>query len=391
MNNPPQRRKGKVGVSSYNRVLRLSLPRFLYGRKQKYLYLGLKDNLTNRKFAEAKAQQIEADILYERFDPTLERYKSQKTVKIEQPKPSQTLSGLYKQYIEIRRSTVRPGTWKNGYKVMLGHIQRSPFAEIHPDKDTTGYAQKMLDWASQTLTPDTCRRLMVQLNACLKWAIESKRVKLERSPFEGMATKAKRLIKKTEDEERDIHPFTRSERDAIIEAFRTSSHHCNYYRYVVFCFYVGCRPSEAIALTWNDIASDLSKITFKNVIVASVGGTEKCSGLKTQRKRVFPCNSQVQELLREIQSTRQSSNDLVFISAKGKEFSPGYFREIWVKILNSLEIEYRKPYQTRHTFVTLCLEAGLDAKDVARLVGNSPEIIYRHYAGYRTESSVPEL
>ncbi len=391
MKNPPQRHKGKVGVSSHNGVLRLSIPRSLYGGKQKYLYLGLKDNSTNRKFAEAKAQRIEADILYERFDPTLERYKSQKNVKIEQPQPSQALSELYEQYIEIKHSTARPGTWRGNYLVMLHHIQRSPFAGINPNLENTGYAQKVLDWATQNLTPDTCRRLMVQLNACLKWSIESGRVNLNRSPFEGMATKAKKLIKKSEDEETDIHPFTRSERDAIIKAFKTSSHHCSYYHYVCFCFYVGCRPSEAIALTWNDISGDLSKITFKNAIVASVGGTQKCSGLKTQSKRVFPCNGQVQELLRQMQSACQSGNSLVFTSAKGGVFSTGYFRRVWVKILNTLEIEYRKPYQTRHTFITLCIESGADAKEIARWVGNSAEIIYRHYAGYRAESSVPEI
>lgn len=50
-----------------------------------------------------------------------------------------------------------------------------------------------------------------------------------------------------------------------------------------------------------------------------------------------------------------------------------------------------KPYQTRHTFITLALDNGLDAKDVARLVGNSPEIIYRHYAGNKQELFVPEF
>ena len=391
MSNQSKRRKGQVGVSSYNGVLRLSLPRFLFEGKRKYLYLGLKDNPKNCKAAELKAQQIEADIFHERFDPTLERYRPQKTVTIEQPKTTQTLSGLYQQYIEIKRPTVRPGTWKNSYKVMLHHIQRSPYTEIDPQLENTGYAQKLFDWATQALTADTCHRLMIEINACLKWAIESRQVKLTRSPFEGMATKAKKLIKKSEDDKTDIHPFTRSERDAIIEAFKTSSHHCNYYYYVVFCFYVGCRPSEAIALTWNDISSDLSKITFKNVIVAGVNGNEKCAGLKTQKKRVFPCNKQVQKLLRELAQTHQSNQNRVFPAAKGGVINIGYFRKIWAKTLKNLRIEYRKPYQMRHTFITLCLEAGQDAKDVARLVGNSPEMIYRHYAGQRTELSVPEI
>ncbi len=52
---------------------------------------------------------------------------------------------------------------------------------------------------------------------------------------------------------------------------------------------------------------------------------------------------------------------------------------------------YRPQYQTRHTFITLCLDAGVEVKDVARWVGNSPEIIYKHYAGNKRDLQVPEL
>jgi integrase len=64
---------------------------------------------------------------------------------------------------------------------------------------------------------------------------------------------------------------------------------------------------------------------------------------------------------------------------------------MWKPVLNQLGIEYRKPYQTRHTFITLALDNGLDAKDVARLVGNSPEVIYKHYAGKKRNLEVPEF
>ena len=391
MSNQSERRKGRVGVSSCKGVLRLSLPRFLFEGKRKHLYLGLQDNPDNRKLAEAKARQIEADIIYERFDPTLERYSPPKAVAIERPQTTETLTQLYKRYIEVKSSTARPGTKKNGYNVMLNHIRRSPFANVDPDLETTGYAQKLFDWASQTLSADTCRRLMTQLNACLKWAIESKRVKLTRSPFEGLAGKAKKLIKKSEDEETDINPFTSSERDAIIEAFRTHPDYSHYYPYVYFCFYVGCRPSEAISLTWNDISEDFSQITFRSVVVAGEKGKQKCSGLKTQKKRTFPCNRQVREILSQVSQTGKNANSQVFTSVTGKVIDIGYFRGVWVKVLDKLGIEYRKPYQMRHTFITLYLDAGLDAKDIGKLVGNSPAMIYKHYAGHRTGLSLPEI
>jgi site-specific recombinase XerD len=52
---------------------------------------------------------------------------------------------------------------------------------------------------------------------------------------------------------------------------------------------------------------------------------------------------------------------------------------------------YLPLYNARHTFITLALENGLDAKDISRLVGNSPEIIYKHYAGSKRELFVPEF
>ncbi len=64
----------------------------------------------------------------------------------------------------------------------------------------------------------------------------------------------------------------------------------------------------------------------------------------------------------------------------------------WKVTLEKLDgIEYRKLYQTRHTFITLALRNGMDVKDVAKLVGNSPEVIYRHYVGYSREIVVPDF
>jgi integrase len=83
----------------------------------------------------------------------------------------------------------------------------------------------------------------------------------------------------------------------------------------------------------------------------------------------------------------------VFPSPKNKPIDINNFRNrTWSTVLKGLKIEYRKLYQTRHTFITYALETGkLDAKDVARLVGNSPEVIYKHYAGKKRKLEVPEF
>ena len=53
--------------------------------------------------------------------------------------------------------------------------------------------------------------------------------------------------------------------------------------------------------------------------------------------------------------------------------------------------EYLPLKYCRHTFITLALEAGIEVKDVAALVGNSPDVISRHYAARKPISELPEF
>jgi hypothetical protein len=43
------------------------------------------------------------------------------------------------------------------------------------------------------------------------------------------------------------------------------------------------------------------------------------------------------------------------------------------------------------TFITRCLEAGVSPVQIAQWVGNSPAMIYSHYAGVISKVSVPEF
>lgn len=73
----PKQSKGSVGLEVFRNKLRLRLPRSLFNGNQTYLSLGADDTKLNRKIAEQKIRQIEADILSNNFDFTLAKYKSQ--------------------------------------------------------------------------------------------------------------------------------------------------------------------------------------------------------------------------------------------------------------------------------------------------------------------------
>jgi integrase len=49
---------------------------------------------------------------------------------------------------------------------------------------------------------------------------------------------------------------------------------------------------------------------------------------------------------------------------------------------------YLKPYATRHSFITWQLKAGQTPANVAKLVGNTPEMIYKHYVSADEDAKV---
>lgn len=128
-------------------------------------------------------------------------------------------------------------------------------------------------------------------------------------------------------------------------------------------------------------------------MVISESGLTCKPGLKTQKKRVFPINNRLASFLKSIQPVEKSDAAKVFPSPEGKWIDvQNLGRRAWKGILETLDdVEYRKLYQTRHTFITMALKNGVDVKDLAKMVGNSPEIIYRHYAGQSRELFLPEF
>lgn len=373
--------KGSVQIIASNNRLQL---RFRYGGKRHYLSLGLPDTPTNRRVAELKAGQIEADIFYNSFDESLAKYKPQSalttvTPTYTHPEPEVSLKQIWERYCEVKKPGLAPGTWRNGYMVNTAHLERCPYSSVDE-------AQKIFDWATANLKPDPAKRFIQALGACCKWAVKSKLIPL--NPFDGMTAEIK--VKKASTEDNEIDPFTKEEREAIIEAFSKSRYYSGYANFVRFLFYTGCRPSEAIALQWKHISSKY--IIFEQSVVQSEHGLVLKKGLKTQENRKFPVNAQLLNFLDSIKSTDAKADDLIFPSPKQGFIDFHNFRNrAWKTIMDELGIRYRKPYQTRHTFITQCLESGVSTPQVAKWVGNTPQVIMEHYAGTLSQVQVPEV
>lgn len=191
-------------------------------------------------------------------------------------------------------------------------------------------------------------------------------------------------------EEEDINPFSREERDLIIQTFASDPYYSHYTCYVRFLFFTGARPNEVIGLQWKHITPKY--IRFEQGVVISEDGLVLKDGLKTQAKRSFPITDQVQEILLAVKQDTGSSNpdDFIFVSPRGKFIDQHNFAtRAWKSILKKCQIPYRKPYQTRHTFISLCVEAHINSTAIARWTGTSSRMIDKHYGATNFTNLVP--
>lgn len=269
--------KGGISVEVFRDRLRL---RWRFKGERYTIGLGYPNEPHYRKVAELKAKVIEADILYDRFDPTLAKYKQSQAPELPQP-PQLSLRKLWSEYVEYKRPQCKPSTMRSQYKNWTRYIQKFPI-------DNPYEAVTIRDWILQTIPIDSAKRLLVALNACCNWAVESKT--LDRNPFLNMANQIKLPKPQRNHEDSDINPFTTQERDQIIANFKASRYYSFYAPFVEFLFKTGCRPGEALGLQWKHIGRSYKSITFEQVLSHTENGLRLEDGLKTQEKRRFPCN-----------------------------------------------------------------------------------------------------
>lgn len=360
MKNP----RGSVTVGIRRGMLQIKLPRFLFKGEQKIIYLGLPDTPINRQAANMKAQAIASDIAFEKFDYSLDKYQPNYLPKYPQ------LSELWSKYTDAKSKVLSQTTIQKDFVRVNNHIKKLP-------TDNLLQARKIRDYLLNNYSAETTSKMLMYFGACCTWAINEGL--LTNNPFEKL-TVDKRSYNA------NIQPFTKEEKDLIIEAFKKGSY-SHYSNFVSFLFFTGCRTSEAVAINWGKISPDLSRIIFSEAVV---NGNRKRT--KTGKTRIFPVNDQLKLLLAEIKPKNYSPDQLLFTSPEGMTIDAhNFLMRAWKKAFEELPIAYRPQYNTRHTFITHCLESGVPVAQIAAWVGNSPKTIWQHYAGVISSVGVPEL
>ncbi|WP_013324533.1 tyrosine-type recombinase/integrase [Gloeothece verrucosa] len=399
------------------------LSRKFYNKPQFYKAVGRSDSPDNRKWLEGICQRIQADLDHpdaeNLFDPTLEKYLgikvTPKIVSLSTAIANPTLGELWDDFCSWKLSTkqICQTTYQNRYRRTYLHWL-SPWLESEISSEMVN--NMIFDLMRADNYQPNLKKLFNALVYMGDRAV--RREKLSKNFFNQTKDVIVKPPKKSSQlsEAEDYRAFAKEERDVIISSFRSSSRSLERQiaDLVEFLFLTGCRLGEAFALKWNDIKKDW-------IVFDESWSTESrlLKTTKTDTTRIFKTKgySKLLFLLEKVEAQSQTtaSKGFVFTTPKGKHFDRLMLNEAWngknkgkrddkdlgetryypgvvTRLADEGKIsQYLKPSSTRHTFITLQAQSGVDLKLLADSCGNSVDVIYNHYLGVNKDAVLLNL
>lgn len=347
--------------------------RWRYEGKRYCLGLGVKENPTGRAYANKIKSQIELDIAAGYFDPTLLKYKPRKLGKNHTEISAVELLEKYAADRLQRRGLAHSS--KVRFKGIASKLSQL-LGDIPAHKVTESVAKNAISKWSKSANDRTLKERLQDLQSCWDWA-KGKYHIAESDPWSVCVDRLKHTGKTTTPKQKK--PFTVLELQAIIAAFKTDKYYSHYASFVIFMANTGCRPGEAVGLKWEHIEADYSSA----VVCESISrGHRNRKGTKTSKSRTIQLPLSLQSMLSErFDCSKPKPGDLVFPAPKGGSINDNNFsKRAWEKILSSCEVEYRSPYNIRHTAISHALADGINPVDLAKQTGHSVRVLLERYA-----------
>jgi len=201
---------------------------------------------------------------------------------------------------------------------------------------------------------------------------------IDRDPFEALSWPRR--------QQNRPDPFTEEQREAIIAQFAKRSPF--YVPFVHVLFFTGARPSELLGLRWGDVDLRAGFISISKSRYLDQDGAPKTAGSDRQI-RLLPS---VVDVLKRIKPLKVTEDSYAFLNQEGRPLNFHTWRAgVWYRILRGLEIRERKPYCTRHTFISIGLSNGVNIKWLAEYCGTSVAMIEKHYGKYVRNDAAEQL
>lgn len=315
----------------------------------------------NIKYANRLAQEIRDKIKFGTFNYA-EYFPASATATTGQ---GVTLSQRLDLWLGVQ--TDKAGATLKGYRVAVqfwkSTIGSKPVRAVVHSDILTALSTKP-EWSGKTRNNKTSVLRLALLLALRDGVIQT-------NPIDGLES--------AEHQRPEPDPFSVEDAEAIIAALGARGDH-EVARYFGFKFYTGLRTSESLGLQWSSIDWRKGTLTVADAVVLG----EYQDKTKTNQVRHVQLNSRALQFLKD-------QKPATFLHQAGWIFPDPRTGERWTDdepprelywrpCLKRIGMRYRSPYETRHTYATMMLMAGVAPAFAARQMGHSVETFLRKYA-----------
>jgi integrase len=249
---------------------------------------------------------------------------------------------------------------------VLPRLGATPLRELDP----LTLASFRAELTSEGVGPASTRRVMVILQGVLERAVEWQRIP---------TNPARAVRKPPQRRERAVRPLSPLDVERL-RAHLLTGERLRDAVLVSVLAYAGLRPGEALALTWSHVRE-------RTILVERAVALGELKTTKTARTRTVRLLAPLAADLLEwrIGQGRPVDDTLVFPARRGAVWGDDAWR-YWRRrifmpaaIAAGLDSPVR-PYDLRHSFVSLLLAEGANVVEIARQAGHSPTMTLSTYA-----------
>ncbi|MEM9543133.1 MAG: tyrosine-type recombinase/integrase [Cyanobacteria bacterium P01_E01_bin.42] len=370
-------KKGRVSFSKRKGSIRL---RVVYNYN--YYSLTIKGGITKKTLeaAEGLADIINGDLAFNRFDTTLHKYDPdrEKRANIVKQNQEPNLRDIWESYKEAKKHQSALTTQKYQWREVDRLLELLPSEQLKlTELETLGQATLKIRALSTT------HRNFQFLNAAITLCTgKNHKIKKQLPP----------------EPKPPIEWFEVEEVKFILQAFKDNRYqpdksryeHRFYYPYVSFLAHTGCRPEEALALTWGDLTWNRDRTECKVLIDKAYSKGILMPHTKNYKIRKISLSPALIATLKEIEHKSYHKEGLVLRGRNGGFLDHSNFREDnWKPVLdglvrNNLVRKYLRPYCLRHSYVTnMHYKHTTSLVKIAKQIGDKTETVIQRYTGLK--------
>lgn len=205
---------------------------------------------------------------------------------------------------------------------------------------------------------------------------------IETNPLYGWSYETKDAPKKVD----DVDPFNTEEQEAILKELSGQSRNL-----IQFNFWTGMRPSEVIALEWDDIDWRRGVIIVSKALTQAALEAESPK-TKSGNREVKILKPALDALLDQKQYTLIKNKEIFQNPRTGERWNgdQAIRKTLWSPALKKAKVRYRRPYQTRHTYASMMLTAGESIAWLANQMGHADWGMLRSIYAKFIKDSIPD-